>query len=358
MITAVQRRSKDSRDTGTRDRLLAAAQGCLRTRGLAHASSRAIADEAGANLGAITYYFGSKDQLVVAALAEELRDWLQPVLELLGAGRDPATRLMDAVNALNETFDEQRDRAPGLLEVFVHAVRDPSSSNPVARIWTDLRTQLAAVIAELRATGVVPTWVAPEAMAALILAVGAGTVVSATVEPDRVDHRAIAAQFASLLLAAGTAREDRVAQSDATTVDAYLAELPRDRRATVEGVRAVILEHLPEGFTEGMQYGMIGYYIPLERYSDTYNGQPLAIAALANQKRYISLYLMGIYANDDDAWWFREQWTRSGKRLDMGKSCVRFRKLDDVPLDVVGAAIGRTSAADFIADYERSRGAT
>jgi Domain of unknown function (DU1801) len=127
-----------------------------------------------------------------------------------------------------------------------------------------------------------------------------------------------------------------VAESDATTVDAYLAELPRDRRATVEGVRAVILEHLPEGFTEGMQYGMIGYYIPLERYSDTYNGQPLAIAALANQKRYISLYLMGIYANDDDAWWFREQWTRSGKRLDMGKSCVRFRKLDDVPLDVVG----------------------
>jgi Domain of unknown function (DU1801) len=149
-----------------------------------------------------------------------------------------------------------------------------------------------------------------------------------------------------------------VAESDATTVDAYLAELPLDRRTTVESVRAVILEHLPEGFTEGMQYGMIGYYIPLERYSDTYNGQPLAIAALANQKRYISLYLMGIYANEDDAWWFREQWTRSGKRLDMGKSCVRFRKLDDVPLDVVGAAIGRTSAADFIADYERQRGAT
>jgi hypothetical protein len=147
-------------------------------------------------------------------------------------------------------------------------------------------------------------------------------------------------------------------ESDATTVDGYLAELPQDRRETVEGVRAVILQHLPEGFTEGMQYGMIGYYLPLERYSDTSNGQPLAIAALANRKRYVSLYLMGIYANDDDAWWFREQWTRSGKRLDMGKSCVRFRKLDDVPLDVVGAAIGRTSAADFIADYERQRSAS
>ena len=144
-------------------------------------------------------------------------------------------------------------------------------------------------------------------------------------------------------------------QSDATTVEAYLAELPEDRRATIEGLRAVILEHLPEGFTEGMQYGMIGYYIPLERYPDTFNSQPLAIAALENQKRYISLYLMGIYANEDDAWWFREQWTLSGKRLDMGKSCVRFRKLEDVPLDVVGAAIARTSADDFIADYEHTR---
>ena len=144
-------------------------------------------------------------------------------------------------------------------------------------------------------------------------------------------------------------------QSEATTVEAYLAELPDDRRTAIKAVRNVILQHLPEGFTEGMQYGMISYYIPLERYPDTYNQQPLAIAALANQKRYMSLYLMGIYANEDDSWWFREQWTLSGKRLDMGKSCVRFRKLDDVPLDVVGEAIARTSADDFIADYERSR---
>ena len=144
-------------------------------------------------------------------------------------------------------------------------------------------------------------------------------------------------------------------QSGATTIEAYLAELPDDRRSTIEAVRAVILQHLPDGFTEGMQFGMISYHIPLERYPDTHNQQPLAIAALANQKRYVSLYLMGIYANDDDAWWFREQWTLSGKRLDMGKSCVRFRQLDDVPLDVVGAAIARTSADDLIADYERSR---
>ena len=87
--------------------------------------------------------------------------------------------------------------------------------------------------------------------------------------------------------------------------------------------------YLPAGFDEVMQYGMISYVVPLERFPTTYNGQALAVASLANQKRHLSLYLMGIYSNDDDAWWFRERWNLSGKRLDMGKSCVRFRKLDD-----------------------------
>jgi hypothetical protein len=138
-------------------------------------------------------------------------------------------------------------------------------------------------------------------------------------------------------------------------VEAYLAELPADRRATIGAVRDVILLNLPDGFEECVQYGMIGYSVPLSRYPGTDNGEPLGIAALANQKRYMSLYLMGIYANEDDAWWFREQWTLSGKRLEMGKSCVRFRHLEDVPLDVVGAAIARVTVDDFIADYERSR---
>ncbi len=204
MTTGVQRRSRDSRDTGTRTQLVEAAQACLRSHGLAHTSSRAIADAAGANLGAITYYFGSKDHLVAAALAEELRSWTRPVIDLLADAGDPATRLLEAVNTLNETFEQQRDRAPGLLEVFLHAARDPDTSSPVAQIWSNLRAQLAGVITELRDTGSIPGWVAPDAMAALILAVGAGTVVTATVQPDRVDHRAIAAQFASLLLAAGT----------------------------------------------------------------------------------------------------------------------------------------------------------
>ena len=145
-------------------------------------------------------------------------------------------------------------------------------------------------------------------------------------------------------------------QSDAASVRAYLAELPEDRREIVEAVRAVILEHLPTGFEEGMQYGMIGYYVPLERYPVTYNGQPLGVAALASQKRHLSLYLMGIYGDDGESSWFRERWAETGKKLDMGKSCVRFRRLDDLALDVVGAAIARTSVDDFIAVYERSRG--
>jgi AcrR family transcriptional regulator len=206
MTTDVQRRSKDHRDTGTRERLVEAAQGCLRTHGLAQTSSRAIAHAADANLGAITYYFGSKEHLVAVALAEELHDWMQPVLDLLADSNDPVTRLLEAVSALNAIFDQQRDRAPGLLEAFVHAARDSDARNPVARIWADLRTRLGQVIRELRASRAVPGWVAPDAMAALILAVGAGTVVSVTIEPDGVGHRGIAAQFASLLLAASTNR--------------------------------------------------------------------------------------------------------------------------------------------------------
>jgi hypothetical protein len=143
-------------------------------------------------------------------------------------------------------------------------------------------------------------------------------------------------------------------RSNASTVDDYLAELPDDRREAISAVREVIRENLPAGFEEGMQYGMIGYYVPLERYPDTYNGEPLGVAGLANQKRHLALYLMGVYAEEDDSW-FRERWQSTGKKLDMGKSCVRFRRLDDLPLDVVGEAIARSSVDAFIAAYERSR---
>jgi hypothetical protein len=143
-------------------------------------------------------------------------------------------------------------------------------------------------------------------------------------------------------------------KSDAATVDAYLAELPEDRREAIAGVRSTILEHLPGGFEEGMQFGMIGYYVPLERFPDTYNGEPLTVAALAGQKRHNALYMMGIYGGDDA--WFRERWEATGRKLSMGKSCVRFRRLDDVPLEVVGEAIARVSVDDLIAAHERAHG--
>jgi len=208
MNSGVQRRSKNQRVTGTRDRLVAATQGCLRTRGLAETSSRAITDLAGANLGAITYHFGSKEQLVAVALAAELQEWTEPVLDLLDQPGDPARRLFDAVDALTTTFEAQRERVPGLLEVFVHAARDSDPGNPVAAIWNDLRRRVASVIDELRARGAVPGWVEPGAMAALVLAVAAGTVVSVTVDPTDVSHRDIAAQFAGVLLAAAQPPND------------------------------------------------------------------------------------------------------------------------------------------------------
>jgi hypothetical protein len=142
-------------------------------------------------------------------------------------------------------------------------------------------------------------------------------------------------------------------RSNAATVAEYLESLPADRRQAIEQVRATILEHLPDGYEEGMQFGMIGYYVPLERYPDTYNGQPLQVAALASQKRYMALYLMAQYAGDDS--WFREEYTKRGLKLDMGKSCVRFRSLDELPLDLVGRAIAETPVDGLIRLYENAR---
>jgi hypothetical protein len=145
-------------------------------------------------------------------------------------------------------------------------------------------------------------------------------------------------------------------QSDAGTVDEYLASLPEDRRPAIETVREVVLENLPEGFEEQMQYGMISWVVPLARYPDTYNGQALAVASLANQKRYMSLYLQGVYGDQGSQDWLRERWAGTGLRLDMGKSCLRFRSLDDLALDVVGEAVARCPVDAFLAAYERSRG--
>jgi len=144
--------------------------------------------------------------------------------------------------------------------------------------------------------------------------------------------------------------------SAATSVKQYLSELPADRRKVVKAVRAVIKANLPPGYREGMQYGMIGWYIPLSRYPNTYNGQPLSLAALASQKQYVSLYLMSIYADPALSSWFQRAWSASGAKLNMGKSCVRFKSLEEVPLEVVGEAIGRVSVEQYLARYEKVKG--
>jgi len=147
-----------------------------------------------------------------------------------------------------------------------------------------------------------------------------------------------------------------MAQSDATTVEQYLAELEPDRRAIVGAVRDVIVANLPAGYVEEMGWGMIAYDVPLSRHPDTYNGKPLMYAALASQQRYCSLYLTAVYADPDRRGSFEARYRETGKRLDMGKSCVRFRSLDGLPLDLVADVIGATPVDEFIAILEAARG--
>ena len=143
-------------------------------------------------------------------------------------------------------------------------------------------------------------------------------------------------------------------QSDAPTVEEYLASLPDDRREALTAVRTVIIANLPDGIVETMNWGMISYEVPLETYPDTYNGQPLPYAALASQKQHMSVYLMGIYGSEALRERFEAAYRATGKRMDVGKSCVRFRKLDDLPLDVIGDAIGAVSLDAYLAFYDEA----
>jgi hypothetical protein len=140
--------------------------------------------------------------------------------------------------------------------------------------------------------------------------------------------------------------------SDATTVDEYLAALPDDRRTALTVVRKVIKRHLPKGIVESMNWGMIAYEVPLTTYPDTYNGQPLLYAALASQKNYMAVYLQAVYGSEKLRERFEDAYRASGKKLDMGKSCVRFRTLDALPLDVVADAIGSCTVEQYISGFE------
>ncbi len=140
-----------------------------------------------------------------------------------------------------------------------------------------------------------------------------------------------------------------------STPEEYLAALPPDRAEQIGRLRELILQRLPDGYEEQVDFGMLAYVIPLEAYPETYNKHPLMYAALASQKRHLSLYLMNVYGDEQTLQWFTEGFAAAGKKLDMGKACVRFKKLDDLPLEFIGDVIARTPVSDYIALYETSR---
>ena len=147
-------------------------------------------------------------------------------------------------------------------------------------------------------------------------------------------------------------------KSQAKTVKEYLAGLPEERRRTVAAVRDVIRKNLPEGYEEGMQYGMIGYYIPHSIFPEGYHcdpAQPLPYACLASQKNHMALYLMCVYGDQGTRAWFEKAYRATGKKLDMGQSCVRFKKLEDLPLEVIGQAVAKIPLDKYLARYKELR---
>jgi uncharacterized protein YdhG (YjbR/CyaY superfamily) len=143
--------------------------------------------------------------------------------------------------------------------------------------------------------------------------------------------------------------------SKAATPEAYIAELPPERRELVSRVRDLVNSNLPDGYFERMSWGMIGWELPLERYPDTYNKQPLVYAGLAAQKNHTALYLNCVYASEERTQRLKEGYAAAGKKLDMGKSCIRFKKAEELAEDVLAEAIRSVPVEDFIAEYERSR---
>jgi hypothetical protein len=146
-----------------------------------------------------------------------------------------------------------------------------------------------------------------------------------------------------------------VVHSKSSSVEAYLAELDETRRAIVGEVRAVVLANLPSGYVEVMNWGTIAYEVPLSVYPTTYNGKPLLYAALAAQKRHNAVYLMNIYADKELEALLISGFECAGVKLDMGKSCVRFRTLSDLDLDVIGRIVAATSVERFLEYYAASR---
>ena len=144
-------------------------------------------------------------------------------------------------------------------------------------------------------------------------------------------------------------------KSNAVTVEEYLQEIPEEKRKTISALRDFIRKKIPKGYQESMRWGMISYEVPLDRYPNTYNGQPLGYIGLALQKNHIGLYLMNIYGDKNIETFIQTAFKTAGKKLSMGKCCIKFKKLQDIPLDAIGRVISTTSVNEFIDKYEGSR---
>ena len=140
-----------------------------------------------------------------------------------------------------------------------------------------------------------------------------------------------------------------------TRSSSVLERLPGDRRASMARVLEVIRAHLPPGYEEATASGMIVHQVPLSRYADTYNGQPLCYIGLASQKNHMALYLMGAYGNPEAEKFLADEFKKAGKKLDMGKSCIRFHSPDDLALDVIGEIVGAVPLERWVAIAQAAR---
>tara|TARA_R110002012_G_scaffold37798_1_gene105596 strand:+ start:7034 stop:7489 length:456 start_codon:yes stop_codon:yes gene_type:complete len=145
-------------------------------------------------------------------------------------------------------------------------------------------------------------------------------------------------------------------QSKASTPEQYIAELPEDRKEVMQKLRDIVKKNLPKGFEETMQYGMLGYVVPHSIYPDGYHCNPkdaLPFMALASQKNHIGFYHMGIYSDPDLMKWFTEEYPKHATgKLDMGKSCIRFKNPKKIPFELLGELTTKVSVAEWIAKYE------
>ena len=146
--------------------------------------------------------------------------------------------------------------------------------------------------------------------------------------------------------------------SKATTVESYINDLPEERKSAFIELRKVILKNLPKGFSEGISYGMIGYFVPHSIYPNGYHcdpKQPLPFLSMASQKNFIALYHMGIYMNPTLMDWFTAEFAKRVKgKLDMGKSCIRFKKMEQIPFDLIGELVSKMSVDEWITCYEKA----